>query len=286
MISKSINKTQIAKVTILFALIAIGIYSLKQNTSGTFTSVFDKQDSNELDGIGNNHFSLNNGLLTARWSNRSLKIILAELATSAGIPIKIYDSVTDIYLTKSFVNMPLDKAIRELALGHDVKILYGGDKNGNPKAIWVGKENTEHNRVSNPDVVATNHAMSSPISSNFAPVGSQDISISISEIQNENQRYQALETAIASGTGFSDASLKTLFLNDTSEHIRLLALRTLVDRLFDKPDEQRELFETALHDASQHIQEHAKQQLMHLEISDHNADIDEALPSGSGYTTN
>lgn len=243
----------------------------------------DGKDSSVTPPDRENVISIEQGHLTARWLQRSLKSVLEDISRQSGIPITISRKVKDSMITRIFDSVPLDVAMRQLLVGHEVKILYGSESATTLLAVWVYAKGEEQTVDLQSEAQVSLTRLPSEVPSPLSEKANR--STPLEESLNDSdtdKRYQALDNALARGESVSDYLIQRLLLTDPSEHIRLLAFRALVDSDRTSPEDKRYWSETALNDSSKDLQDLAQQLLKQFDESN-SIEVDESLPSGTGF---
>jgi hypothetical protein len=243
----------------------------------------DGKDSSVTPPDRENVISIEQGHLTARWSQRSLKSVLEDISRQSGIPITISRKVKDSMITRIFDSVPLDVAMRQLLVGHEVKILYGSESAPTLLAVWVYAKGEGQTVDLQSEAQVSLTRLPSEVPSPLSEKANR--STPLEESLNDSdtdKRYQALDNALARGESVSDYLLQRLLLTDPSEHMRLLAFRALVDSDRTNPEDKRYWSETALNDPSKDLQDQAQQLLKQFDESN-SIEVDENLPSGTGF---
>ena len=228
---------------------------------------------------GNN---VQNGMLTFRARNETLRSILEQIASKAGVAILVADGLGGEQLSVEFRQFRVDEALRQILKDYDALFFYGADK-GNEgsaplKTVWVNppdrgpginlsllsawKSRTKEVEgiLADPDPDVRARAIVSLIRRKGRESG--DVVLAALKDKSDSVRGQALHRALMSGVEIPSDTLIDLALTDESMNVRFLALQALpVDPTL------RWVAERAAHDSSQQVSALAKDILKELDAA-------------------
>ncbi len=228
---------------------------------------------------GNN---VQNGMLTFRARNETLRSILEQIASKAGVAILVADGLGGEQLSVEFRQFRVDDALRQILKGDDAVFFYGADKENEGsatlKTVWVNPRDQGpginlsflsarkssakevEGMLAHPDPEVRARAAVSLIRRK-GPESSAAVLAALKD-KNEGVRAQSLYRALMSGVEIPSDALVDLALNDESMNVRFLALQALpVDPTL------RWVAERAANDSSQQVRTMAREILKELDAA-------------------
>ena len=222
--------------------------------------------------------SFENGMLTFRAQNQSLRSVLKQIGGGTGVSIFLAEGLGDEQISVEFQHYRLDEALRHILNHYDAFFLYGErqDVLGSPplRAVWIYPPGRAEAARLSPEIIAAPEKQAAPTQTGSTP-GPQAAAPAESKPSDSaaadglqalkdpsgEVRERALSQALLAKVQIPQETLIDLALTDSSSKTRVMALRALPVN----PD-LRWVAERAAGDSSQEVIQAAREILRTLDL--------------------
>lgn len=200
--------------------------------------------------------SFENGMLTFRTQNQSLRSVLKQIGDATGVSIHLAEALGNEQISVEFQHYRLDEALRHILSRYDAFFLYGERQDilGSPplRAVWIYPPGRAETARLLPEVTATAGKQATPTQTASAPgaqpaparttstpglqaaapppaKGSDSAADVLQALKDPSAeaRERALSQALSAKVQIPQETLIDLALTDPSVKVRLLALQAL-----------------------------------------------------------